>query len=123
VRGDLVADGGADQVGAVGVEPFLHKKIDLAEVDEAHVDRDLLVDGLGVGGGAEGWHDAILPPSTWMFKLNFRQEKAGQARLSLEAAGAQAERRRRAITPTMPMPASKSAMLAGSGTTATPLSL
>ena len=81
VRGDLVADGGADQVRAIGVEAFLHEEVDLAEVDEAHVDRDLLVDGLGAGGGSEGWHAAILTPSKWMDNLhNSRGHRRGAFR-------------------------------------------
>jgi hypothetical protein len=45
---ELVADGGADQVGAVGVEPLPDQEVDAAEVDEAEVDGDLLaVGGLG----------------------------------------------------------------------------
>src|SRR4051794_3379989 len=39
---DLVADGGADEVGAVGAEALLHQKVDMAEIDVAEVDRDLL---------------------------------------------------------------------------------
>ena len=39
---DLVADGGADEVGAVRVEALLHQQVDVAEVDIAEVDRDLL---------------------------------------------------------------------------------
>src|SRR3954467_11893655 len=39
---DLVADGGADEVGAIGVEALLHQKVDMAEIDVAEIDRDLL---------------------------------------------------------------------------------
>jgi len=39
---DLVADGGADEIGAIGVEPLLHQKIDVAQIDIAEIDRDLL---------------------------------------------------------------------------------
>jgi hypothetical protein len=39
---ELVADGGADEVGAVLVEALLHQQVDMAEVDVAEVDRDLL---------------------------------------------------------------------------------
>src|ERR671919_1841202 len=45
---ELVADGGADEVGAVRVEPLLHHQVDVAEVDVAEVDRDLFaLAGLG----------------------------------------------------------------------------
>src|SRR6185437_4530263 len=40
------ADGRPDEIGPVGIEPFLHHQIDLTEVDIAEVNRDLL----GVGG-------------------------------------------------------------------------
>src|SRR5215211_1180323 len=64
---DLVADGGADEVGAIGVEPFLHQKIDMAQIDVAEVDCDLL----GVGGFASELkhvvgHLTIPSPSAWM---------------------------------------------------------
>src|SRR3954465_5461396 len=39
---DLIADRGSYEVGAVGVEPLLHQQIDMAEVDIAEIDRDLL---------------------------------------------------------------------------------
>src|SRR4051794_28095887 len=39
---DLIADGGAYEVGAVGVEPLLHQQIDVAEIDIAEIDGDLL---------------------------------------------------------------------------------
>ena len=39
---DLVANGGADEVGAIGVEPLLHQEIDVTQVDITEVDRDLL---------------------------------------------------------------------------------
>src|SRR5690606_41381387 len=42
---ELVADRRADKVGPVRVEPLLHHQVDLAEVDVAEIDRDLL----GVG--------------------------------------------------------------------------
>ena len=38
----LVANGGPDEVGPVGVKTFLNEKIDMAQVDKAQVDRDLL---------------------------------------------------------------------------------
>ena len=41
-RGELGADRGTNEVGAVGVEAFLHQQIDLPQVDEAQIDRDLL---------------------------------------------------------------------------------
>lgn len=72
----LVADGGADQVGAVGVKAFLHQQIDLAQVDAAQVDAEAFVHRAGrprVGGGGNAgfaWHEAILIPSAeylWNF--------------------------------------------------------
>ena len=42
---ELVADGRSDEVGAVGIEPVLHQKIDMAEVDKPEVDGDLLAVG------------------------------------------------------------------------------
>src|SRR4029077_18585759 len=36
-----VADRGPNEVGAVGIEAFLHQQIDVAEVDVTKVDRDL----------------------------------------------------------------------------------
>ena len=42
VASELVADRGADEVGAIGVKAFPHQEIDMAEVDKAEVDRDLL---------------------------------------------------------------------------------
>ena len=42
VCGELIADGGADEVGAVGVEALLHQQVDPPEVDIAEIDRDLL---------------------------------------------------------------------------------
>ena len=44
----LVANGGPDEVGSVGVESLLHHEVDMAEVHIAEVDGDLLaVGGLG----------------------------------------------------------------------------
>ena len=39
---ELVADGRADEVGAVGVESLPHQQVDMAEVDIAEIDGDLL---------------------------------------------------------------------------------
>src|SRR5579871_945128 len=39
---ELVADGRAYEIGPVRVEPLLDHQVDLAEVDKAEVDRDLL---------------------------------------------------------------------------------
>src|SRR5215211_3103637 len=64
---DLVADGGADEVGAIGVEPLLHQKIDVAQIDVTEVDRDLLgVAGLGAELIDIVGHVTILLPSEWM---------------------------------------------------------
>ena len=64
---DLVANGGADEVGAIDLEPLLHEKIDMAQIDISKVDRDLL----GVGRLAAKLidivgHLTILLPSVWM---------------------------------------------------------
>ncbi len=50
----LVADRGADQVGAVGVEALLHQEIDLTQVDDAQVDRQFL-------GFADAWARLACP--------------------------------------------------------------
>ena len=39
---ELVSDRGPDEVGAVGIKPLPHQKVDVAEVDIAEIDRDLL---------------------------------------------------------------------------------
>src|SRR6185437_13877100 len=38
----LVSDRRSDEVGSVGVEPFMHHQVDVAEVDIAEVDGDFL---------------------------------------------------------------------------------
>jgi hypothetical protein len=44
----LIADCGADEIGPVRVETFLHHEVDLPEVDVAEINRDLLaVTGFG----------------------------------------------------------------------------
>src|SRR5919202_518489 len=40
--GELVANGRADEVGAVGVEALLDEQVDLPEIDRAEIDGDLL---------------------------------------------------------------------------------
>src|SRR3954454_6774371 len=66
---DLVSDGGADEVGAVGVEPLLHQKVDMPEIDVAEVDRDLFgVASLGAELVDVVGHLTILLPSNWMVK-------------------------------------------------------
>ncbi len=37
---DLIADGGSNEVGAIGEEAFLDQKVDMTEIDKAKVDRD-----------------------------------------------------------------------------------
>lgn len=39
---DLIADGGSDEVRAIGINAFPDQQIDMAKVSEAEVDRDLL---------------------------------------------------------------------------------
>src|SRR5919206_721938 len=58
---ELTADGGADEVGAVGVEALGDEEVDLPEVDEPHVDRDLLA-AFDLG------HATSLAPSSGMVK-------------------------------------------------------
>jgi len=45
----LIADCSADEVGAVGVETVPHEEINVAEVDIAEIDRDLLAFAAGLG--------------------------------------------------------------------------
>ncbi len=42
---ELVPDRRSDEIGPVGVKPFLHHKVDVAEIDVAEVDGDLLAIG------------------------------------------------------------------------------
>ncbi len=42
VRGEVISNGGANEVGAVRIEALRHEEIDVAEVDDAEVDRQLL---------------------------------------------------------------------------------
>ena len=42
VNGQLIADRGSDQVGAVRIEPLLHQEIDLPEIDDTEIDRQFL---------------------------------------------------------------------------------
>src|SRR5579883_60034 len=65
---ELVADRGANEIGPVGIEALAHQQIDLAEVDVADVDRDLLaVAGLRPQLPHVVGHPAtILMPSSWM---------------------------------------------------------
>src|SRR4051794_34654237 len=99
---ELVADGGADQVGAVRVEAFLDQQVDPAEVDVAEVDRDLLAVGrlrpqlLDVAG-----HLWIIPlPSVWMVKWDrpraFQAAPAQRCTLWQAAGQVTRPRRRRA---------------------------
>ena len=39
---ELIADRCSDEVGAVGIKTLLHQEVDVAEIDIAEVDRDLL---------------------------------------------------------------------------------
>ena len=39
---ELVSNGCPDEIGPIGVEALLHEEIDMAQVDIAEVDRDLL---------------------------------------------------------------------------------
>ena len=61
----LIGNGRADEVGAVGVEPFLHKEVDLPEVDEAQIDRVFSLSG-GFGRSSETLVMSHLLPSIGM---------------------------------------------------------
>jgi hypothetical protein len=61
MNGELSARCGAKKVGSIRVEPLLHEQVDLAEIDQAEVERDLF-SLLGLG------HNTILPPSHGMVK-------------------------------------------------------
>ena len=50
VRGQLVADRRANEVGAVRIEALGDEQVDVTEVDEAEVDRDLFGFGNRLGG-------------------------------------------------------------------------
>ena len=39
---ELVADGGPDEIGAIGIESLRHQEVDLPQIDIAQVDGDLL---------------------------------------------------------------------------------
>ena len=39
---ELIADGGPDEIGPIRVESLLDHQVDMAKVDEAEIDRDLL---------------------------------------------------------------------------------
>src|ERR1700756_3842668 len=39
---ELISDRRPNEVGSIGVEPLLHQQIDVAEIDVAEIDRDLL---------------------------------------------------------------------------------
>src|SRR5215475_11275713 len=62
---ELVADRGPDEVGAVRIEAFLHHQIDMAEIDVAEIDRDLLA---VAGPGPERKHIASthIEPSIYL---------------------------------------------------------
>src|SRR5215213_1740873 len=65
VRGELVADGRPDEVGAVGVEALLHKQIYLPQIHKPQVDRDL--PRLTYAGASFLVHLLnIRTPSAWM---------------------------------------------------------
>ena len=66
----LVSNGGPDEVGPVGVEALLDEEIDMAEVDIAEVDRDLLaVCRLGPKFVYIARHSSHPSPSGWMAEL------------------------------------------------------
>src|SRR5271165_2350326 len=81
VGGELVADRRADEVGAIGIEPFAHQEIDVAEVDESEVDRDLLAVALPLAQSVNlSSHCFPLPPSTWMvYGWSWQEAQEAQA--------------------------------------------
>nr|WP_242512267.1 hypothetical protein [Pseudolysobacter antarcticus] len=63
----LITNGGADQIGAIGIKSFLHQKVNLTEIDDAQIDREFF----GIGRDApwfcssDRFHDIHIP-SIWM---------------------------------------------------------
>ncbi|MCY1551627.1 hypothetical protein D9M68_879700 [compost metagenome] len=69
VRGEQVAHGGADQVGAVGIKALLHQQVHLPQVHHTEVDGHLLGladPGSGVGQFVLCHLGTILMDSIWM---------------------------------------------------------
>ncbi len=60
---ELVADRGADEVGPVGVESVLDHQVDMAEIDEAKIDGDLLAIVRHPSTIHMGWYLAVAPKS------------------------------------------------------------
>src|SRR5271165_6017481 len=81
VGGELVADRRADEVGAIGIESFAHQEIDMSEVDEAEVDRDLLALALPFSQSVNfSRHWCPLLPSMWMvYGWSWREAQEAQA--------------------------------------------
>src|SRR3546814_5114940 len=75
---------GSDQVAAVRIEALLHQQVDVAEVDEAEIDRDLLIVAslraqfMDVSSHLRG----ILLPSTWMRSEEHTSELQSLMRIS-----------------------------------------
>jgi len=42
MRYELISDCRANEVGPIGIEPFLHEQIDLPQVDQSEIDGDFL---------------------------------------------------------------------------------
>src|SRR5208283_506321 len=67
IGGELVADRRSDEVGAIGIESLAHQEVDMAEVDESQVDRDLLALALSVfqSVNLSGHFPSFSHPSGW----------------------------------------------------------
>ena len=70
---ELVADRRADEVGAVGIEAFLHHQVDMAEVDIAQIDRDLLAVGDPAKYRAHCWlcQTSFYHPMGWFMDVKW----------------------------------------------------
>ena len=58
--GELVADRGPDEIGAVGVESFPHQEIDVAEIDKSEVDGDFFTVRRPVSGSPYPFRHRLL---------------------------------------------------------------
>ena len=86
--GQLVADGGADEVGAVGVKAFGHQQVDMPQVHKTEVDGDLFRLGhLAAGGdGNDVAHerDSNRHPYGWCMDGNWMPSGGFQYRATKE---------------------------------------
>jgi len=89
VSTQLAADGCSDEIGAIGVETFLHEQIDLPEIDVPEIDRDLLRIGFFAPrlNYFRLYHPVTIPrPSNQMVLYhNHEQRELPQVRCKLQA--------------------------------------